>query len=175
MNYMALTPLNIWDGTWLTTRIHYQRMSQDPQQLISLGRGPVAQKWCLLSRSLVVGSARGAEEEGEAGGGGGARRLPVTLLTALWKIAVLAERGGAAARLHALVSPREEASWAEQIEVTEGEKGWRGVRRSWLAQHAALDERFRLSVKTLNAVSVIITCSNWWRVEGEWELDREGG
>lgn len=75
MNYMALTPLNIWDGTWLTTRIHYQRMSQDPQQLISLGRGPVAQKWCLLSRSLVVGSARGAEEEGEAGGGGGARSL----------------------------------------------------------------------------------------------------
>lgn len=44
---------------------------------------------------------------------------------------------------------------------------WRRAPWSWLAQHGAQDERFRLSVKTLNAVSVIITCSNWWRVEGE--------
>lgn len=85
---------------------------------------------------------------------GACDRLPVTLLTALWKIAVLAERTGAAARLHAPVSPCVEASSAEQTEVT-------GALWSWLAQHAPLDERFRLSVKTLNAVSVIITCTNW--------------
>lgn len=74
------------------------------------------------SLSLVVGSAWGTEEEEERGGGlcGACDRLPVTSLTALWKIAVLAERGGAAARLHAPVSLCVEASWAEQTEVTAG-------------------------------------------------------
>lgn len=34
-----------------------------------------------------------------------------------------------------------------------------------MAQHAPPDERFRLSVKTLNAVSVIITCKP---TDGRW-------
>lgn len=61
------THTNIHDGSWLTTRIHLQKMSQYHLQLISLGRGPVAQTSCLLCLSLVVGSTRGAEKEEEGG------------------------------------------------------------------------------------------------------------
>lgn len=37
-----------------------------------------------------------------------------------------------------------------------------------MAQHAPPDERFRLSVKTLNAVSVIITCKP---TDGRWRWE----
>lgn len=69
---MVLTAIstNISDGSWLTTHILSQRMSQYHPQLISLGRGPVAQTSCLLSLSLVVGSTWGTVmEEGEREGG----------------------------------------------------------------------------------------------------------
>lgn len=61
-------PTNLFDGSWLTTCTQSQKMSQYHPQLISLGRGTVAQTSSLLSPSLVVGSTRGREKaDGEGG------------------------------------------------------------------------------------------------------------
>lgn len=68
--FLSLTPCppTFFDGSWLMTCIQSQRMSQHHLQLISLGRGTVAQTSRLLSLSLVVGSTRGGEKaEGEGG------------------------------------------------------------------------------------------------------------